>query len=477
MGNAGEKSALVLLIHGREIITYAPDVEIAPAGDRALLVTLPEATPHELQERSAALRADPRVLAAIVGHSSIYVILNGPAPVWDRLSSLSSGAQAGKPALHVVPVSFNGPDFPDFISRAPDFFDRLPSVKLTARYLGFRAGFAYLDGWPAEWAMPRRPTSRNRVPRGSFGIAAAVAGFYPIESPGGWNLLGRTNVGLWDPRREPPNLLAPGDEIRIVADDSLAFDDAPLSVEIDSDAEPVAEVIAPGQLTRIAGAPDWRRVEHGLAPGGAFDAEAAAFANALCGNGAEAGVLECVLVGPRLRLHRRGVLVDSGLNIRELRGEVDVGRVEGRAWLAIEGGIDLGVVRYAEAPRIIGRGDVLREGTAGGSPADRPAGRRRSEGIRVMGELDSIDCEVTPQIDRVGIRLRPLQPLAGVAPADLPSCGMQFGTIQRHPDGSLVIMGPDHPITGGYAQVATVLWDERWKLARLMPGEHVRLQV
>jgi len=101
--------------------------------------------------------------------------------------------------------------------------------------------------------------------------------------------------------------------------------------------------------------------------------------------------------------------------------------------------------------------------------------------IRVMPgphetPLRSIECEVTPQLDRVGIRLRPLQPVGFAPPADLPSCGMQFGTIQLHPDGSLVAMGPDHPITGGYLQPLTVMWDERWKLGQLGPGDRVRFQ-
>ena len=70
---------------------------------------------------------------------------------------------------------------------------------------------------------------------------------------------------------------------------------------------------------------------------------------------------------------------------------------------------------------------------------------------------DDIECEVTPQLDRVGIRLRPLQPLGFTPPADLRSIGMQCGTVQLHPDGTLVAMGPDHPVTGGYLQPLTVL--------------------
>ena len=87
--------------------------------------------------------------------------------------------------------------------------------------------------------------------------------------------------------------------------------------------------------------------------------------------------------------------------------------------------------------------------------------------------LREIVCEVTPQLNRVGIRLRPLRELHVDIPADLRSVGMQCGTVQLHPDGSLVAMGPDHPVTGGYLQPMTVITSERWKLAQLMPGERV----
>ncbi|HEX6158707.1 MAG TPA: urea amidolyase, partial [Thermoanaerobaculia bacterium] len=88
--------------------------------------------------------------------------------------------------------------------------------------------------------------------------------------------------------------------------------------------------------------------------------------------------------------------------------------------------------------------------------------------------LEEVECEVTPQLNRVGIRLRPLRDLGITAPADLRSSGMQCGTVQLHPDGTLVAMGPDHPVTGGYLQPMTVIASERWKLAQLMPGERVR---
>ena len=80
-----------------------------------------------------------------------------------------------------------------------------------------------------------------------------------------------------------------------------------------------------------------------------------------------------------------------------------------------------------------------------------------------------------PGLNRVGIRLRPVQPVDVKLPAELPSCGMQFGTLQWHPDGSVVAMGPEAPVTGGYLQPATVISSELWKLGQLAPGERVQL--
>jgi len=83
--------------------------------------------------------------------------------------------------------------------------------------------------------------------------------------------------------------------------------------------------------------------------------------------------------------------------------------------------------------------------------------------------------EVTPHMNRVGIRLRPLEKIDVKLPTELLSCGAQFGTLQWHADGTLVALGPDHPVTGGYLQPATVISTERWKLAQLAPGDRIRL--
>jgi len=468
--------------------------KVTRAGDRGLLADFgADVSAAELHARAAALRVRENVVACIVGQQSIYV-------VFDREPSIDfddAPPIAFTPQSHVIDVDFSGADLDEFLTHAhitrDEFLQRLPSIRLTARYLGFRAGFAYLEGWPEEWRMPRRTTSRNLVPRGSFAIAGVMAGFYPADSPGGWNLLGRTNATLWDPNAEPPNRFAPGHVIEIRPASIGQFDDQPVP-RFRADGEVVAEVIAPGQLTTIVGARDWKRAEYGVSPGGPFDAFAAALANRAVGNVDDASLLECVMVAPRLRFaaDRRVAFCDGNLNVQMFATQdLDLGRFHGglRGYLAIEGGVDEMRSRYAEAPTVVRARMSLRAspGSAGVPPAvEKNSGRdaRAPREIRIVpGPHDAPplpeEWEVTAELNRVGIRFRRRAAggPAGGPPAlrELPSCGMQFGTLQWHPDGSLVAMGPDHPVTGGYLQPATVVSKDLWKLAQLAPGERVRL--
>jgi KipI family sensor histidine kinase inhibitor len=123
-----------------------------------------------------------------------------------------------------IPVIFDGPDIDD-VGRlwgvAPgEVAHRLTQTPLHVAFCGFAPGFAYLAGLPAELAVPRLETPRAKVPPGSVGLADAFAGIYPTASPGGWRLVGRTDVTLFDPRRSPPSLLSPGAQVRFVAVDS-----------------------------------------------------------------------------------------------------------------------------------------------------------------------------------------------------------------------------------------------------------------
>src|SRR5258706_15444552 len=166
--------------------------EVSRAGDRALLIDLGgDVSAADLHAAAAAARGWAGVVACVVGHQTLYVVFENELVV--RRSSLvvSEAQRTTNHERRTIAVSFADEyalDLPAFLAHAgltrDEFLARLPSVRLTARYLGFRAGFAYLEGWP--WPMPRRERSRNLVPGGSFGIAGTMAGFYPIDSPGGW---------------------------------------------------------------------------------------------------------------------------------------------------------------------------------------------------------------------------------------------------------------------------------------------------
>ena len=86
----------------------------------------------------------------------------------------------------------------------------------TVYFLGFLPGFAYLGGMDPRLATPRRKEPRSAVPAGSVGIGGKQTGIYPSVSPGGWQLIGRTSLQLFDPARDPPSLLLPGDTVRFV---------------------------------------------------------------------------------------------------------------------------------------------------------------------------------------------------------------------------------------------------------------------
>ncbi|AXI81123.1 5-oxoprolinase subunit B family protein [Peterkaempfera bronchialis] len=88
------------------------------------------------------------------------------------------------------------------------------AIEYRVGFCGFAPGFAYLTGLPERLAVPRRDTPRTRVPAGSVAVAGPYTGVYPQPSPGGWQLLGRTDLRLWDPAREPAALLAPGTRVR-----------------------------------------------------------------------------------------------------------------------------------------------------------------------------------------------------------------------------------------------------------------------
>lgn len=113
-----------------------------------------------------------------------------------------------------------GPDLAAVAERAgctpADVVERHAARTYRVYMLGFVPGFAYMGRVDATIAMPRHRVPRERVPAGSVGIAGEQTGVYPVASPGGWQLIGRTSIVMFDPTRSQASLLAPGDEVRFV---------------------------------------------------------------------------------------------------------------------------------------------------------------------------------------------------------------------------------------------------------------------
>lgn len=121
-----------------------------------------------------------------------------------------------------IPVCYDrefAPDLPDVAQNAGLAEDEVVRRHSGANYrvscVGFTPGFPFLSGLPAELATPRRATPRKEIPAGSVGIGGAQTGIYPRKSPGGWNLIGRTPLRLFDVQREPPALFRAGDQVRL----------------------------------------------------------------------------------------------------------------------------------------------------------------------------------------------------------------------------------------------------------------------
>ncbi|WP_155369335.1 5-oxoprolinase subunit B family protein [Catellatospora vulcania] len=134
-------------------------------------------------------------------------------PRWTDLTP--SAAPPAPPSRLDVPVHWDGPDL-DAVASAwqADPARVLRETEFTVAFCGFAPGFGYLAGLPERRWLPRLASPRARVPAGSVALAGPYAGIYPRSSPGGWQLVGRTELVLFDLDREPPALLAPGTSVR-----------------------------------------------------------------------------------------------------------------------------------------------------------------------------------------------------------------------------------------------------------------------
>ena len=208
----------------------AADPTITRFGEAALLVELRSTERVHALDRS--LRDDvPDGIVTLVPGLDTLLVEYDPLRIEastlrtmlrERAATVRVDREAAR--LRTIPVIYGGEDGPDLeeVGRLTRLTTREviaahTGAELRVRILGFAPGFAYLGPLPAALHVPRLATPRTGTPAGSVAIAGELSGIYPAQLPGGWRVIGRTLVAVFDPRRSPPSYLAPGDVVRFEA--------------------------------------------------------------------------------------------------------------------------------------------------------------------------------------------------------------------------------------------------------------------
>lgn len=470
------------------------------------------------------------------------------AGVESRVADAVRGALAVEPgpARRVeIPVCYDAALAPDLAGTASLLGlspDELASAHAGATYrvcfLGFSPGFAYLSGLPARLAAPRLPVPRARVPAGSVGIGGEQTGVYPQATPGGWRLIGRTPLALFDAGRPEASLLRAGDEVRFrpigrAEFDAMAAAERSASPEPGEDTRaPGLRVLDPGQGSSVQDLGRAGRAAEGVPRGGAADALALRAGNRLVGNRDDEAGVEMTLTGATVRFERGAVFAltgaDADAHLTDERGRtarvrawsatvarpgsvLRVGAMQAgaRAYLCIAGGVRVPLVlgsRSTHAPSGLGgyRGRLLRAGdvlplseraanpgdarTASASVIDWLTGRERRRTLRVtpgahaallgegvLGALTANEFRVTPAWDRAGARFE--GPAIAPGTGRLLTEGVPPGAVQVPEDARPILLMPDGPTTGGYAVIACVIGADQPASGQLRPGDGVRFEV
>jgi KipI family sensor histidine kinase inhibitor len=200
-------------------------MRLLPSGSAALLVEL-DSLDDVLALYAALSDRPPPGVVDIVPAARTVLLMTDPART--TVAAVAAAVRdtvprpdrRGTGELLELPVRYDGPDLADaagLLGLSPDQLVRAHTgTEWTVAFCGFVPGFGYLAKDGEQWAVPRRSTPRTRVPAGSVGLAAEFSGVYPRESPGGWQLIGRTDVAVFDLHREPAALLRPGVRVRFL---------------------------------------------------------------------------------------------------------------------------------------------------------------------------------------------------------------------------------------------------------------------
>lgn len=453
---------------------------------------------------------------------------------------LASGASGDERSVS-IDVVYDGEDLAevaDLLGVSPaEVIARHQRARWQVAFSGFAPGFGYLAGDDPLFDVPRRSSPRTRVPVGSVALAGEFTGVYPRSSPGGWQLIGRTDAVLWDLDRDPPALFVPGTIVTFkdagretvrAAERANAPDQG--GGETAAAASASITVVQPGLqlLIEDLGRPGFASM--GVSGAGAADRGALLAANRLVGNAEGAACLESFGGGVVLDVTGDGVAAVTGaggpLTVTSAAGTVfrphlgeafslvDGDRIElgavtkgVRRYLAIRGGIAAPTALGSASADTLGHlgPDALTAGDTVGLNDPRTAPHLVDPGPRLgeeptlpapgdlveltvtLGPRDdwftaagietllSQEWTVTHESDRVGLRLSGDVPLERARSGELPSEGAVTGALQVPPNGQPVLFGPDHPLTGGYPIIGSV--EDTDLAAQLAPGVRIRFRI
>ncbi|KMJ51516.1 5-oxoprolinase subunit B family protein [Rhodococcoides fascians] len=196
-------------------------MRLLPAGENALLIEFADLPETMSYYRSMVRQRPDAVVDLVPAARTVLVIFDGaPAPVLEWVATLEPAVDDPTAASEAVtiPVSYDGADLDD-VARltglsVAEVVAAHTEQTWTVAFGGFAPGFGYLVGTDTRLHVPRRDSPRTSVPAGAVGLAGEFSGIYPRSSPGGWQLIGRSDVTLWDSERTPPALLTPGTTVR-----------------------------------------------------------------------------------------------------------------------------------------------------------------------------------------------------------------------------------------------------------------------
>ena len=535
-----------------------PDsLRLVPCGDRSLLVYCGDQIDQAVNRRVHALARSLRAAAhpAVVEVTPAYhCLMVEYDPIRIRLEHLEEiirarAAELSQPAPEPrdveVPVCYGGEMGPDLNTVAahagltPDEVVALHTERAYPVYcLGFSPGFPYLGEVDPRLSTPRLAEPRLKIPAGSVGIGGSQTGIYPSPSPGGWQIIGRTPLRLFDPWRNPPALLAPGDRVRFrpiteaeYSEMAAASPTAAPPLPAFAEGRAGLRILSPGMLTTVQDLGRRGYQAMGVPVGGAADFWSLMVGNWLLGNRSRAGALEITMTGPEVEFTGAVAFCLTGAPIQAelvpagggspvpvsgwttmLASPGDRLRLGStlsgcRTYLCVSGGIDLPPVLGSVAEDLFGgigalgrpvlTGDWLPTGLPLHPPADLAGRSLPADAVPTYGgtatlrvtrgpQWDAFTTEgqdafmsgsytVRPQSDRQGLRLSGPQ-IEHVGRADIISEPIPPGSIQVPANGQPILLLGNRQTVGGYTKIATAVYPDLALAAQLRPGDTVRFQ-